>query len=84
MKYQVVIPKDVVREIETLPLESERKVYKHLLDLETNPHPQGSKKLKGRNSWRIRVGAYRILYTILDADKIILITKVGHRKEVYR
>lgn len=52
--------------------------------LESNPHPLGSKKLKGESSCRIRVGDYRIIYEIDETNKTIIIFKIGHRREVYR
>jgi len=52
--------------------------------LAENPRPNGYKKLKGEDAYRIRVGDYRIIYEI-DNDKIIVtVVSVGHRKEVYK
>jgi len=52
--------------------------------LAENPRPNGYKKLKGEDAYRIRVGDYRIIYEI-DNDKIIItVVSVGHRKEVYK
>ena len=53
--------------------------------LETNPRPPKSRKIKGRDDvWRIRTGDYRILYAIADDQLMVLVLKVGHRREVYR
>ncbi|MBF0262796.1 MAG: type II toxin-antitoxin system RelE/ParE family toxin [Magnetococcales bacterium] len=54
--------------------------------LTTDPRPPGSRKLTGTppNLWRIREGDYRIIYTIEDDRLVVLIVKVGHRREVYR
>ncbi len=52
--------------------------------LEDNPRPYGSKKLWGGERYRIRVGDYRVLYTIDDALRKIEVRAVGHRREVYR
>ena len=53
--------------------------------LATNPRPSGCKKLQGTSGlWRIRSGSWRIVYSIDDASKIILILAIGDRKEVYR
>ncbi len=52
--------------------------------LAVEPRPPGVKKLSGRDGWRIRVGAYRVLYEIHDAKLLILVVSVGHRREVYR
>ena len=53
--------------------------------LETNPRPPGVKKLQGEEGiWRLRVGDYRVLYTIQHQELVILVLKIGHRREVYR
>lgn len=52
--------------------------------LETNPRPHGVKKLIGRHGWRLRVGDYRVIYTIEDNKLMIMIIRVAHRKDVYR
>lgn len=53
--------------------------------LQVNPRPEGSKKLKGReNTYRIRLGDYRILYSIEDRSKMLTVFRIRHRKEVYR
>lgn len=60
-------------------------VMEALEDLEDNPRPPGVKMLKGqREHWRIRVGDWRILYTIEDRALIVLVIRIGHRREVYR
>jgi mRNA interferase RelE/StbE len=52
--------------------------------LATDPRPPGCKKLKGGDrEWRIRVGAYRIVYEVDDADKTVDVTRIAHRREVY-
>jgi mRNA interferase RelE/StbE len=48
------------------------------------PRPSGCKKLAGSDYWRIRIGDYRVLYSIEDAKLTVLVVRVGHRREVYR
>jgi mRNA interferase RelE/StbE len=55
-----------------------------IADLEENPKPIGSKKLKGRDGYRIRVGDYRIIYDVFDTELIIDIVALGHRKDIYK
>ena len=55
-----------------------------LRTLQTNPTPPGVKKLVGHQSFRLRVGDYRIVYEIRDAELLILVIKIGHRREVYK
>jgi mRNA interferase RelE/StbE len=53
--------------------------------LEITPRPEGVKKLEGeKDLYRLRVGDYRIIYTIRDRELIVLVLKVGHRREVCR
>ncbi len=51
--------------------------------LSENPRPVGCKKLKGRSGYRIRVGAYRVLYEITDKILLVEVTDAGHRKNIY-
>jgi mRNA interferase RelE/StbE len=60
-------------------------VRKRLKSLQNNPRPQGVKKLAGEDDlYRLREGDYRIIYTIQDKDLVVLVVKIGDRKEVYR
>lgn len=52
--------------------------------LSSNPRPPMSVKLKGRSGYRIRVGNHRIIYEIFDKKIIVLIMRIGHRREIYR
>ena len=52
--------------------------------LAREPEAGGCTKLKAGQRWRIRVGDYRILYTIEDRRLVVLVIKIGHRREVYR
>jgi len=56
-----------------------------ILGLYDEPRPHNCKKLSGGGSrWRIRVGDYRILYEIDDAQKIVKVYRIAHRREAYR
>jgi mRNA interferase RelE/StbE len=53
--------------------------------LADNPRPSGCKKLRGgANEWRIRIGDYRVVYTIEDNTKTVDVTRIAHRKEAYK
>ena len=67
---------------------AEKELAKRLIDkiekLETEPVPQDAKTIKGSNkTFRVRIGKYRILYTINHEQKEILIAKIDHREQVY-
>ena len=82
--YTIAVKKKALKELETIP----KKYYTVLRDtidsLAKNPRPAGCKKLIGAdNQYRIRVGTYRILYTVEDNILIITVVKVTHRKDAY-
>ena len=84
MRYRIILPKSVQKELDRLSDEVVKRILARLAGLETNPRPGDVKKLKGRNAWRIRVGDYRVIYEIHDRELQILVITVGHRREVYR
>jgi mRNA interferase RelE/StbE len=83
-KYDIQIKKSAERELDSLPSETFSRISNEILKLETVPRPRGCKKLRGRHEYRIRVGAYRILYIVDDANLSVEIIAVGHRRDIYR
>ena len=84
MKYEVRIVPAAEREMNKLPTPVHTRVSRRILSLEDNPRPRGAKKLSGREEYRLRVGHYRVLYTIDDKKCMVTVFAVGHRREVYR
>ena len=84
MRYQVILPKSVQKELDRLPDDVAKRMLARLTRLEINPRPPGMKKLKGRDAWRIRVGDYRVIYEIHDRVLQVIVITIGHRREVYR
>ena len=82
--YKIVIEHRAAKEIESLPSEVIKRVVETLRNLQVNPRPFGVKKLFNNVGWRIRVGNYRILYTIDDRLKLVSVYRVKHRRDVYR
>lgn len=82
--YRIIIDRRVSQQIEDLPKKIIQKIIKVIEDLQFNPRPVGVKKLIGNVGWRVRVADYRILYTIDDAQGIVIIYRVKHRRDVYR
>lgn len=71
-KYTVILKETVQKQIKRLPPQYLKKVKLVILGLEDNPRPHGAIKLQGgNNEYRIRVGMYRILYSI-ENDKLIV------------
>jgi mRNA interferase RelE/StbE len=68
-----------------LPIDVQKRIQTKINDLAIQPRPNGIKKLQGDdNSYRIRVGEYRVVYEIEDEILIVTIIKVKHRSEVYK
>lgn len=83
--YRIIIKKTAAKEMALLPQKFLAAVTQSILNLSQNPRPNGCKKLKAQkgNLWRIRIGDYRVIYSIDDVIKIIDVQKVGHRKDIY-
>ncbi|MGA7744220.1 MAG: type II toxin-antitoxin system RelE/ParE family toxin [Polyangia bacterium] len=84
-RYSVQLAPSAERDLSALDKPVQRRVAARIDALAENPRPAGVTKLQGEaNAWRIRVGDYRILYTIEDRRLVVLVIKIGHRREVYR
>lgn len=84
VKYSLEIKQSAQKELDSLGETLFTRIDRKILALADNPRPAGCKKLKGyKDQWRIRVGDWRVLYTINDAAKFIVVTGVAHRREVY-
>ncbi len=84
MPYQLEISKSVTKYIEKLPTDIYRRIKEAILKLENDPRPQGCEKMSDKNAYRIRVGDYRIIYTIKDSILLVTVIDAGHRREIYR
>jgi mRNA interferase RelE/StbE len=84
MAYDVFLKRSAEKELDRLPTNIHDRIIEHLVSLKEEPRPVGAKKLRGRAGYRIRVGAYRILYVVDDSAKKVEVFSVAHRREVYR
>ena len=85
MTYSLAILPRAQKELARLyPGETYNRVRDAIRSLAETPRPAGCRKLSGRDGWRIRVGDYRVVYGIDDQERIVTITHVGHRRDVYR
>ena len=69
--YTVRIKRSAEKEMDRLPDRTFEQATRAILALERDPRPQGSHKLRGVQDYRLRIGQYRILYTIKDRDRIV-------------
>lgn len=85
MAYRIELLPSAVRDLARLDKTNQQRVGRKISDLADNPRPSGSKKLRDQgNRWRLRIGDFRVVYDIRDELILILILKIGHRRDVYR
>jgi len=85
MKYTVRLNAQVGKVLNRLPPDMRRRLVRRLEALEDNPRPRGVEKLAGvEELYRVRVGTCRIVYAIRDRELVVVIVRVGHRRDVYR
>lgn len=85
MSYAVSIRPAAQRQFARLPADAKKAVAVALEGLATEPRPHNHIKLAGSSdSYRVRVGDYRVIYHIHDATSSVRVTVIGHRREVYR
>ncbi len=84
-KRDIEITRTAEKQLRRLPPDDQQRILRVILPLSDDPFPRGSRKLSGYDDvFRIRVGTYRILYSLSEKNLIIIILKIGHRKNVYR
>ena len=85
MTYRVELMPRANRQLQKLPGNVQLRLTRALRRLEDDPRPPGVKRITGaENLWRMRVGQYRIVYEIHDDRLLVLVVRVGHRKDIYR
>lgn len=82
-EYKVTLSKKAVKSLDKLSNAIAEPIFEAIGNLANNPRPNGCKKLKGREGYRIRVGNYRVLYDIFDTELLIDVVDLGHRKDIY-
>ena len=84
-RYKIEISQSAERQLKKLGRDDQHRVAKAMLSLTDDAYPQGSRKLTGYDDvFRIRAGQFRILYSVSGRKLIIIILKIGQRKDVYR
>ena len=85
-RYSVLITSSAAKELEAIDGRANRtRIVRAIQALVENPRPPGCEKLTGSDGrYRVRVGHYRIVYAVDDAERVVDVVKIGHRREVYR
>ncbi len=83
--YSIVFARSARKELEKLPSSLAQRIIIRIEALMKAPRPSGTAKLQGsKNLWRLRVGDYRVIYSIDDSARVIDISAVRDRKDAYR
>lgn len=82
--YKVRIERKALKKLDKISEPYYSKIKNAILNLTNNPRPQGYKKLKGRDAYRIREADYRIIYEIFDDVLRVDVIELGHRKDIYQ
>ncbi len=83
--YELILVKSFDRDLRSIQREMVPVIVEKVLRLEESPRPPQSKKLRGtKDEYRIRVGDYRVFYTIDDKNRLVTVYHVAHRREAYR
>ena len=84
-RYEIRLKRSAVKQLEDISAKADRrKVVARIQSLADDPRPPGCEKLTGREWFRIRQGWYRVLYSVDDGARVVLVVKIGHRRDVYR
>jgi mRNA interferase RelE/StbE len=83
--YEIEISRTAEKQLRQLPAQDQLRVARAIVALGHEPFPRGVRKLVGyEDVYRLRVGRYRVLYSVEERRLVIIILKVGHRRDVYR
>ena len=85
MAYRIEVAPEVVDALRSLPKKVHRQIARWIDALAEDPRPAGCKKLSGEEDlYRLRSGVYRILYQVREKALVVLVLRIGHRREIYR
>jgi mRNA interferase RelE/StbE len=82
--YRIELRPAAARQLRKLDPQTARRIQGVIALLADDPRPPASRPLTGRPAWRVRVGEYRVIYTIEDDRLVVVVVALGHRRDVYR
>ena len=84
-RYRIEVSATAERQIRKLNREDRVRILRSIQNLAGEPYPPGSRKLRGyEDVYRIRIETFRVLYSVEKGRLLIIVLKVGHRKDIYR
>lgn len=82
--YELAFKKSVAKDLRAFPTQDVKRIMQRIRSLANEPRSAGCEKLSGLERYRVRQGAYRIIYEIEESRLVVLVVKIGHRRDVYR
>jgi len=82
--YELVFKKSVAKDFRSIPKKDVSRILKRIEVLRDDPRGEGCVKLSAQERYRVRQGAYRIVYEIRENELIVMVVKVGHRSAIYK
>lgn len=83
--YYIFIKPSALKELAKIPPPARTRIEQAIDGLGVEPRPIGCRKIRGSGTaYRLRVGDYRVIYEVHDKDLVVIVVRVGHRKDVYR
>lgn len=85
MAYELQFKSSAWRTIQKLDRSARGRIVEVIMGLSENPRPRQAVKLSGKGGYyRLRTGDYRVIYEVQDRALVVLIVRVGHRRDIYR
>jgi len=81
--YRVEVSPAAVRALRRVDPAHRPRLQGAIVLLAQDPRPPGARALRGRPGYRVRVGSYRIVYTVADDVLVVVVVTLGHRRDVY-
>jgi mRNA interferase RelE/StbE len=83
-RYDLRIKPSVAKDLRGIPRADVQRILARIEALHDDPRPPGAEKLSAQERYRVRQGHYRIVYRVSDAELLVEVVAVGHRRDVYR
>lgn len=84
IKFEIRFKESVAKDLRQLPVKDIKRILRRIDTFIEEPRPTGCEKLSAKERYRVRQGDYRIIYKINNEEHVIIVVKVGHRREVYK
>jgi len=83
-RYKIRIKRSAGKELRKIHGKDQARIVQRIRGLASDPRPPGAKKLSGEERYRVRQGAYRVLYEVSDVAVTVFVVRIAHRGEAYQ